>query len=181
MPVSHYQELRDYPNCKWNAVPSIRWESLCTQMLSYEPPPTSMILPKERKWELVSALQKSIRRADKQIALRLVSAIDNMPEEYSYFWRRLCVIACEDVGPADDELATFVVACSSIFTPKRTGSKTYDTFCFLVESLCDLSVRSRIYCGMSMIEAMITEGNVPELSAADKQIVSVILQQKAAM
>src|ERR1039458_748524 len=164
MPVSHYQELRDYPNCKWNAVPSIRWESLCTQMLSYEPPLRSMILPKDRKWELVSALQKSIRRADKQIALRLVSAIDNVPEEYGYFWKRLCVIACEDIGPADNELATFVVACSSIFTPKRTGSKTYDILCFLVELMCDLPGRSRIYCSMSMIEAMVAESTGPELS-----------------
>lgn len=181
MSVPQCQELRDYPNHKWDAVPSVRWESLCAQMLSYEPPPRSMILPKGRKWELASALQKSIRRADKPMVLRLVSAIDNMPEEYGYFWRRLCVTACEDIGPADDELATFVVACSSIFTPKKTGSKTYDIFCFLVESLCDLSARSRIYCSMSMIEAMVAEGNVPELSAADKQIVSVILQQKAAM
>jgi replication-associated recombination protein RarA len=96
------QEMLTYPNRHWDATPSVRWESLCTQMQSYEAPPRSMILPKERKWELVSALQKSIRRADKQIALRLVSAIDNMPEEYGYFWRRLCVTACEDIGPADD-------------------------------------------------------------------------------
>jgi hypothetical protein len=34
---------------------------------------------------------------------------------------------------------------------------------------------------MSMIEAMVTEGNVPELSAEDEQIVSAILEQKAAM
>ena len=181
MSVSQCQELRDYPNRKWDGVPSVRWESLCTQMLSYEPPPRSLILPKGRKWELVSALQKSIRRADKPMALRLVSAIDEMPEEYGYFWRRLSVTACEDIGPADDELATFVVACSSVFTPKRTGAKSYDIFCFLVESLCDLSARSRIYCSMSMIEAMVTEGNVPELSAEDGQIVSAILQQKAAM
>ena len=32
--------------------------------------------------------------------LHLLSAIEGMPEEYAYFWRRLCVIACEDVGPA---------------------------------------------------------------------------------
>jgi hypothetical protein len=101
-----------------------------------------------------------------------------MPEEYGYFWRRLCVIACEDIGPADDELATFVVACSNIFTPKRTGSKTYDVFCFLVESLCDLSARSRIYCSMSIIEALVVEGNVPELSEEDGQIVSAIMQRK---
>jgi len=150
-------------------------------MLSYEPPPRSVTLPKERKWELVSALQKSARRADKPMALKLVSAIDNMPEEYGYFSRRLCVIACEDVGPADDELATFVVACSNIFPPKRTGSKTYDIFCFLVESLCDLPARSRIYCSMSSVGSMVLQGNTPELSAADQQIVDAILKQKAAM
>jgi replication-associated recombination protein RarA len=47
--------------------------------------------------------------------------MDSMPEEYAYFWRRLCVIACEDVGPADDVLASFVVACATVFPPKRTA------------------------------------------------------------
>jgi hypothetical protein len=140
-----------------------------------------MVLAIDRKWELVSALQKSIRRADKPMALRLVSAIDNMPEEYGYFWRRLCVITCEDIGPADDELVTFVLACSSIFTPKRTGSKTYDILCFLVELMCDLPNRSRIYCSMSMIESLVVEGNVPELSAEDTQMVSAIMRRKVMM
>jgi len=181
MSVPQCQELRDYPNRKWDAAPTARWESLCTQMLSYEPPLRSMILPKERKWELVSALQKSIRRADKQMALRLVSAIDNMPEEYGYFWRRICVIACEDIGPADNELATFVLACSSVFTPKRSGAKNYDFFCFLVEVMCDLPVRSRIYCSMSIIESIAAEGTLPKLSDEDTQIVSAIMQRKAMM
>jgi hypothetical protein len=179
--LTQFQELFTFPNRNWATAPSVQWESLCSQMRAYEAPPRSMSLPKERKWELVSALQKSIRRADKPMALKVASAIDNMPEEYGYFWRRLCVTACEDIGPADDELVTFVVACSSIFTRKKTGPKTYDIFCFLVESLCNLSARSRIYCSMSMIESMVLEGNVPELSVEDGQIVSAILQQKATM
>lgn len=175
------KELQGYPNRNWNTVPSVRWESLCSRMLSYEAPPRSMTLPKERKWELVSAFQKSIRRADKPMALRLVSAIDNMPEEYGYFWRRLCVIACEDIGPANDELATFVLACSSVFTPKRSGARSYDFFCFLVELMCDLPARSRIYCSMGIIESIVAEGTSPKLSDEDTQIVSAIMQRKAMM
>jgi hypothetical protein len=95
--------------------------------------------------------------------------------------RRLCVIACEDIGPADDELATFVVACSSIFTPKRTGSKTYDIFCFLVELMCDLPSRSRIYCSMSMIESIAAEGVLPKLSDENAQMVSAIMHRKVMM
>ena len=119
--LTQLQELLTYPSRNWDKAPSVQWESLCSQMGTYEAPPRSMVLAKERKWELVSAFKS--RRADKPMALRLVSAIDNMPEEYGYFWRRLCVIACEDIGPADDELATFVVACSGIFTPKRRGRR----------------------------------------------------------
>src|ERR1039458_6267794 len=156
------QELLTYPNRKWDAAPSVQWESLCSHMRAYEAPLRGMVLARERKWELGSALQKSIRRGDKPIALRLVSAIDNMPEEYGYFWKRLCVIACEDIGPADYELATFVLACSSVFTPKRSGAKNYDFFCFLVEVICDLPVRSRIYCSMSIFESIAAEGRVPQ-------------------
>jgi replication-associated recombination protein RarA len=53
---------------------------------------------------LVSAFQKAIRRGDKVMALPLVSAMHSLPEEYGYFWKRLWVIACEDVGLADDTL-----------------------------------------------------------------------------
>jgi hypothetical protein len=73
------------------------------------------------------------------------------------------------------------VACSSIFTPKRTGSKTYDIFCFLVELMCDLSARSRIYCSMSLIESIAAEGALPELSDKDTQMISAIMQRKAMM
>ena len=101
-------------------------------------PAKSLDIDPQRKWELVSALQKSIRRGDRQIAIRLISAMDNKPTEYAYFWRRLCVIACEDVGPADDTLAAFVVACSTIFAKKRSGPKNHDLFCFLSEQMCAL-------------------------------------------
>jgi replication-associated recombination protein RarA len=142
---------------------SERWVSLCDGLREYRAPPRSLSIDRERKWELVSAFQKSIRSGDKQIAFRLISAMDSMPTEYAYFWRRLCVIACEDVGPADDTLAAFVVACSTIFTKKRIGPKSYDLFCFLAEQMCALRARSRIYCTYSIIGVAASKHELPKL------------------
>src|SRR5438094_3879785 len=138
-------------------------------------------MDKERKWELVSAFQKSIRRGDKETALRLVSAMDSMPEEYAYLWRRLCVIACEDVGPADDVLASFVVACSTVFPPKKTAGENYRIISYLAEQMCDLPRRSRIYCSYGAIEPAILNRNLPEVTLRDQEIVSAILQRRAAL
>ncbi len=174
-------ELLRYPANRWGAVPSSRWLSLCADLRDYQPPSPTLTIDSERKWELVSALQKSIRRGDTQLALRMVSATDGMPDECAYFWRRLCVIACEDVGPADDVLASFVVACSKVFPPKKTGSKNYKLFCFLAGQMCDLPTRSRIYCSYGVIEPATIKSELPELTVEDKTIVSAIMQNRAAV
>lgn len=50
-------------------------------------------------WIAVSALQKSIRRGDTDNAMTAASfLIDRQPDR---FWRRLCVIAIEDIGVGD--------------------------------------------------------------------------------
>src|SRR5437868_14810433 len=92
-------ELATYPEHFFGEPASEKWLSLCSSLSKYQPPSGDFVIKKERKWELASALQKSIRRADRATALRLISAIENMPDEYAYFVRRICVIACEDVGP----------------------------------------------------------------------------------
>jgi hypothetical protein len=179
--LDRLKQLESYQECRWCEAVSERWVSLCAGLRGYRAPPRGLAIAKERKWELVSAFQKSIRRGDKHIALRLVSAMDSMPTESAYFWRRLCVIACEDVGPADDTLAVFVVACSTIFPPKKTGTKNYDLFCFLAEEMCDLPNRSRIYCSYSIIEVAAAKFELPELTVEDKAIVSAILGRKASV
>jgi hypothetical protein len=138
-------------------------------------------MDKERKWELVSAFQKAIRRGEKQLALHLLSAMNSMPEEYAYFWRRLCVIACEDIGPADDILASFVVACCTVFPPKKTAGENYRIICYLAAQMCDLPTRSRIYCSYGAIEPAILNHLLPELNLQDQEIVSAILQRRAAL
>ena len=178
MLLAKFQELLTYPSRKWGESASDRWVSLCTQMRDYQAPCRKLVLPSERKWELVSALQKSIRRGDKEMALTLVSAIDNMPDEYAYFWKRFCVIACEDVGPADDVLAAFLVACATVFSPKKTGRENYDLLCFLAEQMCGLSTRSRIYCSFSIIETVVSKFSLPELSVEEEQILRTIIFRK---
>ncbi len=177
--VDNFRELLGYTRSSWGIRASERWVSLCTGLRDYQPPCRSLEIDKQRKWELVSAFQKSVRRADKAVALRSVSAMCNMPEEYAYFWRRLCVVACEDVGPADDEFALFVIACATLFTPKKTGNKLYDLFCFLTEQMCDLPSRSRIYCSYGVIEPAAINSLLPELLPEDRPIVSAILQRRA--
>ena len=176
-----FQELLSYPESRWRETASDRWVSLCTGLRDYEAPPKSLAIDKERKWELVSALQKSIRRGDKQMALRLVSAMDSMPGEWPYFWKRLCTTVCEDVGPADDTLASFVVACATVFSPKKTGKENYGLFCFLAEQMCDLWTRSRIYCSYGIIEPVAIKHDLPELLAEDMPIVSAIMERRAAV
>jgi hypothetical protein len=175
------QELLTYPESRWGVTASSRWVSLCSRLDDFEAPRRSLTIHKERKWELVSAFQKSIRRGEKQMALRLISAMDSMSEEYAYFWRRLCVIACEDVGPADDTLSAFVVACSTVFSPKKTGRQNYDLLCFLAEQMCDLPTRSRIYCSYGTIEPAAIKSELPELRPDDEAMVSAIMQQRTAV
>jgi hypothetical protein len=181
MIAEHLENLRNYRKMRWGLRALSSWTSLCELLGEYQPPCRSLAINQERKWELVSAFQKTIRRGDKQMALRLISAIDSMPAEYAYFWRRLCVIACEDIGPASDTLTAFVVTCNAVFPPKKTGSKNYDLFCFLAEQMCGLSTRSRIYCSYGVIEEAASGSSLPELSVEDVPIISAIMKRKAAV
>src|SRR5437899_3397405 len=142
---SKLEELLAYHEHCLGEPASERWLSLCSSLINYQARSGNFAIDRKRKWELVSALQKAIRRADKATALKLISGIASMPEEYGYFWRRMCAIACEDVGPADDTLVRFVVACATIFSPQKMGLENHRLLCFLAEQMCDLERRSR-YC-----------------------------------
>src|SRR6266699_6175043 len=121
--ASRLQELLTYPERCFGQPALQKWVYLCSSLSTYQAPSLNFPIEKARKWELVSALQKAIRRADKATALKLISGIANMPEEYGYFWRRMCVIACEDIGPADDTLVRFTVGCATLFSPKALGTE----------------------------------------------------------
>lgn len=146
-------ELAIFPKAVWGQEPSARWVKWCSELKDYEPPQRSLtIRRKERKWELVSAYQKSVRRGERAQALMLVSAMDSMPEEWAYFHKRVATTFTEDVGPADRELTMFAIAALQCNTPKKLGLANYRLICFLTQLATEAEYRSRMYCSLSVIE-----------------------------
>lgn len=76
------------------------------------PDPNSLSKNGYERSELVSALQKSIRRGHEQEALYWASELMDSGEAYR-MWRRLVVIAAEDIGLADPGM------CARIMTMKQ--------------------------------------------------------------
>ncbi len=179
--ASRLQELLTYPERCFGQPALQKWVYLCSSLSTYQAPSLNFPIEKARKWELVSALQKAIRRADKATALRLISGVANMPEEYGYFWRRMCVTACEDVGPADHILVKFVVACATIFSPQKMGPENHRLLCFLAEQMCDLATRSRVCCSFEIVSLAVEKGALPSLESEDRMILDAIARQKAAV
>ena len=155
--------LRRFPEIEWREAPTERWLKLCDELRDYPLPTIDLkILEVERKWELVSAYQKAVRRGLSPLAGRLVGGFMSFEDkELSYFWRRVCTTACEDVGFGDIELMNFVIACSALITPKVGRIALFRVWSFLTEKMC-LAQKSRIYCQLSIIEGMIKEEKIPK-------------------
>ncbi len=75
------------------------------------------------RWIASSLLQKSIRRGEVELARRAASTLHAF--DRNAIWRRLIVIACEDVGVGDIDalLETFLAAASTdlLLSPARVG------------------------------------------------------------
>lgn len=138
--------LLQFPMAEWQEEPSDEWHDLIKSAALYEAPPAVMTLTNtERKWEVVSAYQKSVRRGNQETALKLVSAMCSLPDEMPYWLRRICTTACEDMGPANIELMNFVNASMHLFNKKVYRTQLYPLLCFLTAAMCS-SQRSRVYC-----------------------------------
>lgn len=107
-----------------------------------------------RKWEVVSSIQKSIRRGDKYYALRGVSAMLNTGdlEMIRYLWKRITTTAAEDVGLADPYLVAFVLLCSETFTPSKFADIQKPVLYYLTRKMCE-SVKDRSMCDCAIIES----------------------------
>jgi len=145
--------IRDFPKQKWHLAPTEFWLQLSEALTHYTPPPSTLTVKNpDRKWEITSAYQKMIRRGDWAVAQRLVSAMFCLPAELPYFWKRVPVVAAEDIGLANVELTQFVFACSAVYGPKSPDF--YKVFCFLTHIMCDAPARSRVTCSYSVIEGI---------------------------
>lgn len=131
------------------------WHSLADELsnqLQQPPPPTLTIKNVARKWELVSAYQKTVRRGDAALAMQLASAMAGLDGERQYMWRRICTVAAEDVGAGNPDLMAFVLAASSVFTPSTTSpAETRALWTVLTRLMC-MSAKSRLYCQLSLLQ-----------------------------
>jgi hypothetical protein len=158
----HVNQLLSVPPMEWGHVARPSWCSLCEELAGYQWTEPSQPFPFARKWELASALQKCIRRGDSTGSRKLIAQIDGISPERAYFWNRLPVIACEDVGSGASELTTFVVACARVFTPKKSQDVLMAVFAFLIEKLCESPQRSRTACSLACIAELAATGNIPD-------------------
>ena len=91
-------------------------------------------------WLLTSAMQKAIRRGEHEPAAMATSSLWNLDRDR--FWRRLLVIALEDVGAASPEILTKVLtAVASTRWRNRVGDLQIGLH--LVRLLCD-TVKTRL-------------------------------------
>lgn len=72
--------------------------------------------------EVVSALQKTIRRGQEFEAMYWATELIESGYD-QYLWRRLCVIAAEDIGLADQDVIILVNACANIWERMKTQNK----------------------------------------------------------
>jgi len=97
-------------------------QRLAREMNSYSAPTTKLIAADP--WVVSSLLQKSIRRGEITIAQR--AALTFVKLNGATIWRRLMVIAFEDVGVANiDAIAAVVAASSDAALRKSCGGNSH--------------------------------------------------------
>lgn len=108
----------------------------------------------DRKWEAVSAYQKSIRRGDVMVAKRVASALLNTGncEMIRYLWRRLCTTAAEDIGLGNPTAVAFTLLCAETFTPSKHAELQKPVVYYLTDML-GTSLKDRSLCSMAVIDA----------------------------
>ncbi len=69
----------------------------------------------DRRYDLISALIKSIRGSDPDAAIYWLACLVSGGEDPAYLFRRLLISASEDVGLADPSAVTVVLSCAQAF------------------------------------------------------------------
>jgi hypothetical protein len=151
-----------------------RWQELDSLLLTFSPTTSKAVVrDQNRRWELVSAYQKSIRRADVQMALKIVSAFDSIPQHRGYLWHRLLTTVAEDVGPADPVLVAFALYCAVVFR-KAPAEAQQHALAYLTVQMCSLRHRSRVWCSQCVISEKARECTT--LSDQAKSVVQTTAQ-----
>lgn len=136
----------EYPGLPAEDIEAALLQDLLTAFQSaklMEPIPNPIMAQARRKWHLVSAIQKSIRRSDAGSAIVLSIAMQNSTEADA-LWRRLQVTALEDIGIANPVLvATVLAVAGKKAWREKNGGKALTAF--IVDRMAK-SAKSRMFC-----------------------------------
>jgi hypothetical protein len=115
------------------------------------------------KWIWRSALQKAVRRGQRDLAIRYGRRL--LAIEPTYFWRALAVIAVEDVGFADPDAVTFTTAAISKTVRDRLAHDQ-GLANALIQRMC-APIKSRACCELSIAVDMGRPDIIKRLSDLD--------------
>lgn len=107
---------------------------LAAELQDDHPPALDQTTLPHSRYVLVSALQKSIRRGLETVALNC--AVNLLQHEPDKFWRRLAVIAFEDVGIGDIDTVAFVVSATGAKRWRDAHGGDLPIASYLVRRLC---------------------------------------------
>jgi hypothetical protein len=132
-------KISTFPIVQWHTEPSLRWLALCEQLGEYDAVTAWLeVTTVSRKWELVSAYQKSVRRGLTEMAEWLATGFVSLgSKEWAFCWRRICSTATEDVGYGDPELMNFVIACSTVYRVANGADVLRTVWLFLTRLMCE--------------------------------------------
>ncbi len=108
-------------------------EQLADRLRGYTPP-DHLYRPLPDRWVAMSLLQKAIRRGDERQALRAGSFLLNV--DYRSFWRRLVVIAWEDISFGDFDLCGMVTAAAGSKHWRAKLGGEWQVAAYLISALC---------------------------------------------
>lgn len=108
-------------------------EQLADRLRGYSPP-TQSYLALPNKWIAMSLLQKAIRRRDEAQALRAGCYLLSI--DYRTLWRRLVVIAWEDISFGDFDLCGMVTAASGSKRWRAKLGGEWRVVSYLISALC---------------------------------------------
>ncbi len=111
---------------------AVRDEIACAVVSADALPPTP--LPVDR-WVASSALQKAVRRGETLLALR--AGLTYLSSNKAGFWRRLPVIAAEDVGVGDSGVVTQVITAAVEGGWRRSAGGDWRVASYLVARMCE--------------------------------------------
>ncbi|MBL1430691.1 MAG: hypothetical protein COA60_004130 [Robiginitomaculum sp.] len=108
-------------------------ERLAEELAVHKPPQQNHQSLPER-WIAMSLMQKAIRRSDSNEALRAGLYLLNV--DYRILWRRLCVIAWEDISFGDFDLCGMITAASGSKRWRAKVGGEWKVASYLISQLC---------------------------------------------